>query len=61
MGNLITEEDIKTADGCILTTDMPIQNRERFEGLPISEVRIVSAIRESDKIVAELIEQLGEC
>lgn len=61
VSNHITEQDINTADACILTTDMPIQNKERFEGLPTVEVKVISIIRESDKIVEELIERIRVC
>lgn len=57
VGNVITDEDVKTADACILTTDIPIQNRERFEGIPVLEASIVSVIKEADRFVAELMKK----
>lgn len=54
----ITTEDIENADACILTTDMPIKNRERFEKLPILEIGVVEAIKRPDDIIADVMKML---
>lgn len=56
----ITEEDIESADACILTTDMPIKNRERFAELPVLEVKVIQAIKHADDIIADIIKMIGK-
>lgn len=56
--NAITAEDIKSADACILTTDMPIKNHERFEKIPTVKIGISPAIKQADAIVAKMIKML---
>lgn len=56
--NVITMEDVATADVCILTTDMPIHNRQRFDGLAIVEVSVNQAVRNADAVVKEAIEAI---
>ncbi|MCD8018986.1 MAG: PTS fructose-like transporter subunit IIB [Clostridiales bacterium] len=52
--NVITEEDVKTADAVILTKDMPIKNEERFKGKLIARVAIGDAIRKTDAILNKI-------
>jgi len=45
--NEIKKEDILDADVVILTKDMAIKNKERFEGLPIVNVAIGDVIKKT--------------
>lgn len=56
--NVITAEDVASADACILTTDMPIKNKERFASIPKVEIGIGPAIKQADAIVAKMIKML---
>lgn len=49
--NRITSDDIKNADAIILTKDMPIRERERFEELAIFNVSVKAAIKDAVKII----------
>ena len=49
--NKITNDDIKNADAVILTKDMPIRERERFEGMKIFNVTVKAAIKDAVKIM----------
>lgn len=53
--NVITEEDVKSADAVILTTDMPIKDVGRFENIEKIMVSISDAIKETDVIIQKLI------
>lgn len=57
--NEITAEDVASADAVILTTDMPIKNVERFEGLPKVKVGISPAIKQADALVAKIQAKLS--
>lgn len=57
--NVITAEDVASADAVILTTDMPIKNTERFEGLPKVKVGIGPAIKQADALIAKVKAKLG--
>ncbi|MGL5151819.1 MAG: PTS fructose transporter subunit IIC [Clostridium sp.] len=48
--NVITEEDIKGADGVIIAADKSV-SLERFEGMAIYECPITQAIKEPEKII----------
>lgn len=54
--NMITSEDIRQADFVILTKDIAIKGRERFNGVPTANVSLGDAIKKTslifDKIVA---------
>ncbi len=54
--NVITEEDVESADAVILTTDMPIEGVSRFDNLPKKEVTINELVKQSDAIVAGIAE-----
>lgn len=53
--NEITEEDIRSADAVILTTDKPIKNVSRFDNLRKLEIGVGAAIKQPDEIVAEML------
>lgn len=57
--NAIGAEDIAGAAAVILTTDMPIKNTERFEGVLKVKVGIGAAIKKADAIVAKIVEKVG--
>lgn len=48
--NIITEEDIREADGIIIAADKAV-SLERFEGLPMIECPIARAIKEPDVLI----------
>lgn len=48
--NIITEEDIREADGIIIAADKAV-NLDRFEGLPMIECPIARAIKEPDVLL----------
>lgn len=48
--NVITEEDIREADGIIIAADKAV-SLERFEGLPMIECPITRAIKEPDVLI----------
>ena len=52
--NELTADDVKNADVVILAAGIPVRNRERFEGLRVVEVSVQEAIRDPDRILAEL-------
>lgn len=56
--NEITEEDLKRADGVIIAADVSIAQKERFEGKPIVECGVSDAIKNSEAIINELIEEV---
>jgi fructose-specific phosphotransferase system IIB component len=43
--NALTEADLAGAEAVILAADIPVQGRDRFEGLRIVEVSVQQAIR----------------
>lgn len=50
--NRITQKEVEQADAIILTKDIPIRERERFESLTIFNVTSTAAIKSADKIIA---------
>lgn len=56
--NRITEEDIKSADGCILACDAKLREPDRFEALPTLECTVYEACDTPESIVEELLEAL---
>ncbi|MBQ9329022.1 MAG: PTS fructose transporter subunit IIB [Solobacterium sp.] len=54
--NRITPEEVKEADAVILTKDIPIRERDRFEGKKIFNVTSTACITNGPKII-EAIEQ----
>ena len=54
--NRLTEEEIREADAVILTKDIPIRERDRFNGKKIFNVSSTACIKSSDKII-DAIEQ----
>ncbi len=56
--NLITEEDIKRADGAIIASDVQIRNPNRFDDIPTLEVGVSEAIKHPVSIIKELLEAI---
>ncbi|MBR3646288.1 MAG: PTS fructose transporter subunit IIB [Lachnospiraceae bacterium] len=56
--NAITPEDVRTADACILTTDIHIKDKERFESIPKVEIGVNVVIRQADMIITKMIKML---
>lgn len=54
--NRITAEDIKEADAVIMTTDIPIRERDRFESLKVFNVSSTAMIKSANKII-EAVEE----
>lgn len=54
--NRITAEDIKEADAIIMTTDIPIRERDRFELLKVFNVSSTAMIKSANKII-EAVEE----
>ncbi len=58
--NRITQKDVLTADAAILTTDIPIQNIDRFDKMEKVNISITTAIRQADAIVERMIDMLRQ-
>jgi fructose-specific phosphotransferase system IIB component len=53
--NRLTEADVSGADALILATDIPVQGRDRFAGIPkVVEVPVQQAIKNPAEIFARL-------
>lgn len=57
--NVITTEDVASADAVILTTDMPIKNVERFDNIKKVMSSISLIIRETNEIIENLISEIN--
>ena len=57
--NEITAADLEGATAVVLTTNMPIKNVERFEGLPKVKMDAGGVIKSADAIVAKIQSSLG--
>jgi len=52
--NELSESDIKGAGAAIFAAELPVRNKERFDGLKIIEVSVQDAIKKPDAIFAKL-------
>ena len=52
--NELTASDIKNAQFAIFAVEVPVRNKERFEGLNVVEVSVQDAIKNPDAILARL-------
>lgn len=52
--NELSENDIKSASVAIFAVEVPVRNKERFEGLRIVEVSIQDAIKNPEGILSKL-------
>jgi len=53
--NRITMEEVKNADAIILTKDIGIKEKERFDGKLVVNVGVSDAIRKSDQLIEKVI------
>lgn len=60
INNVITAEDVASADAVILTTDMPIRDVERFDNIKKVMSSISLIVRESKEIIENLISEINE-
>lgn len=58
--NVLTQEDIDTADAIVLTTDMAIRNEERFAKLKKVRIGAVQLTEKADSIVAKIVSMLKD-
>lgn len=56
--NEITKSDLAGVDVVILTKDMAIKGKERFNGLPVVNVGIGDAIKKTPILLDKIIEKL---
>jgi fructose-specific phosphotransferase system IIB component len=52
--NELTENDVKSADAAVFAIEVPVRNRERFEGLKTVEVSVQDAIKNPEGILSKL-------
>ena len=52
--NVLTPEDVKSADYVVLTKEVAIKNEERFEGKKVVRVAIADAVKKAEAIVNKL-------
>lgn len=52
--NVLTAEDVKSADYVVLTKEVAIKNEERFEGKKVVRVAIADAVKKAEAIVNKL-------
>jgi fructose-specific phosphotransferase system IIB component len=52
--NELTESDVQGADAAIFAVEVPVRNKERFEGLTIIEVSVQEAIKNPEGIFSKL-------
>ena len=57
--NRITEADLQEADAAILTTDVVIEENERFMGMPTYQTSTSRLIKESGVVIKETIELIN--
>lgn len=53
--NKITMEDVKNADAIILTKDIGIKDKERFNGKIVVNIGVSDAIKKADQLIDKLI------
>lgn len=56
--NILTEEDVKSADIVIIAADININGEERFKGKPIVRVSVTVAIKQPEQLITKIEEQL---
>ena len=57
--NELEENDIKEASAVIFAVGIPVQKAERFEGKKIFEVSVQEAIKNAEKILQKVKEEIG--
>jgi len=56
--NKITAEDLKGVDVVILSKDIAIKGKERFEGIPVVNVKITDMIKNTDPLLDKVIKHI---
>jgi fructose-specific phosphotransferase system IIB component len=57
--NVITAEDIASADAAIIASDVSIQNGGRFDDLPTLECGVQEAVKDAKGIIEEVMEAIS--
>ena len=52
--NELSESDIRGASAAVFAVEIPVRNKERFEGMKILEVSVQDAIKNPDAIFTKL-------
>jgi fructose-specific phosphotransferase system IIB component len=52
--NELSASDIKDANAAVFAVEIPVRNKERFEGMKILEVSVQDAIKNPDAIFTKL-------
>lgn len=52
--NELSKDDLSNAQAAIFAVEVPVRNRERFEGLKIVEVSVQEAIKNPEAIFAKI-------
>lgn len=52
--NEISQDDLEAADGVVFAAGIPVQNRERFDGLKVLEVSVQEAIKNPKAVLEKL-------
>ncbi len=52
--NELSESDIRGASAAVFAVEIPVRNKERFEGMKILEVSVQDAIKNPDAIFTRL-------
>jgi fructose-specific phosphotransferase system IIB component len=52
--NEITADDIKSAQVAIFAAEIPVRNRDRFDGMRIVEISVQDAIKSAESIIAKI-------
>lgn len=56
--NEITAEDVKGCDVVILSKDIAIKGKERFNGIPVVNVKITDIIKNTNPLLDKVIKHL---
>ena len=56
--NVITDEDIKRADACIIASDVRVKNPQRFDDVPTLECSVYEAVNDAESVVKEVLEAI---
>lgn len=57
--NIITEDDMKRADGIIIASEVAINDKGRFVGLPILECAVSDPIKHGEAVFEALCEAIN--
>lgn len=57
--NVIDEHDLARADGAIIASEVAIEGRERFDGLPLIECSVEDPIHEGEAVMDALLAEIA--